>query len=65
VQVARPDGARQTRGQQDGNTPLRYIIQTPVPEFWIPLVPVSLDPIRSGPQQVTRGWGGGAYPPGG
>lgn len=26
--------------------PLRYVVQTPVPEFWVPLVPVALDPAR-------------------
>src|SRR5918999_1553017 len=45
LEAARAEGAA-AAAQQPGGTPLRYVIQTPVPEQWTPLVPVSLDPAR-------------------
>jgi len=33
-----------TNGGTDGAPPLRYLIQTPVPESWIPFLPVLIDP---------------------
>jgi hypothetical protein len=45
VQAAR-QAAPADGGQRAGTAPLHYVLQTPVPEHWIPLVPVSLDPTR-------------------
>jgi hypothetical protein len=45
VEAVRSGGAP-AAGQEPGPPHLHYRIQTPVPEHWIPLVPVSLDPIR-------------------
>ena len=43
---ARNGGSPSSTRPAEGAPPLRYLIQTDVPDYWIPFIPVAVDPAR-------------------